>query len=139
MHIGVKSVLRTNLLKKIFAGSPVDFVYLFGSYATSNATKKSDVDIAIFFDSTVSKTERFERRLELTEAISRLLKKKVEVVGLNDVSSIFLKYVIIKEGFLLYEKSEADRVDFERKLLGEFFDFQPFLDTYRHQYVQTSL
>lgn len=137
--MGVKSVLRTNRLKKIFAGSPVDFVYLFGSYAAGNATKKSDVDIAIFFDSTVGKTERFERRLELTEAVSRLLKKKVEVVGLNDVSSIFLKYVIIKEGFLLYEKSEASRVDFERKLLGEFFDFQPFLDTYRHQYVQTSL
>jgi predicted nucleotidyltransferase len=134
-----KSTLRKNDLKKVFSRSPVDFAYLFGSYALRTANHRSDVDIAVFFDGTVSKSERFEYRLKLMGAFSRLFKKEVEVVILNDTSSLFFKYAIIKEGNLLYEKSEAARVEFERKLLSEFFDFQPFLDAYNRQYVQTRL
>lgn len=118
---------------------PASFAYLFGSYATRTATEKSDVDIAVLFGRPTPKAERFEYRLQLMETLSRLLKKNVEVVVLDDVSSLFFKYAIIKEGILLYEKSEAARIEFEGKVLGEFFDFQPFLDTYNRHYVKTRL
>lgn len=139
MNNGVKSILQKNGLKKIFAGVPASFAYLFGSYATRTATGKSDVDIAVLFDRPTPKAERFERRLQLMADLSRLLKKNVEVVVLNDVSSLFFKYAIIKEGILLYKKSEAARIEFEDKILGEFFDFQPFLDAYNRHYVKTRL
>ncbi len=116
---------------------PVDFAYLFGSYALRTADPKSDVDIAVFFSRAVSKSERFEYRLKLLGALSRLFKKEVEVAVLNDISSLFFKYAIIKEGIMLYEKSEAARVEFEQRVLSEFFDFQPFLDAYNREYVQT--
>ena len=134
-----KSILPKKDLKKVFSGSPVAFAYLFGSQVARTVAKESDVDIAIFFDRAVPKSERFEYRLKLMGTLSRLFKKEAEVVVLNDISSLFFKYAIIREGRLLYEKSEAARVEFERKLLGEFFDFQPFLDAYNRHYVQTRL
>lgn len=126
-------------LAGIFRKQPVDFAYLFGSLATGNASKQSDIDVAIFTSGDLSKEERFALRLNLIGRLSRAVKRDVDVVVLNDLSSLFFRYVIISEGKLLYQRSEGRRLDFENMTLGLYFDFRPFLDLYNRRYVQRGL
>ena len=83
--------------------------------------------------------KRFDIRLKLTTDLNRYCGGKADVVVLNDTKSLFFQYVIIKEGILLYEKSEEERVDYEMKTMNRYFDFQPFLELYNRQYVKNSI
>ena len=105
----------------------VVFAYLFGSQAAGQATKDSDFDFAVMLSNKIKKSKRFDVRLKLISEISRLLKNdKVEIVVLNDTRSSFFKFVIIKEGKLVFEKDHSARVDFELKAMNEYYDFSYF-------------
>lgn len=126
-------------IEKILRAQSVELAYLFGSSANHTDTPKSDVDIAVLFSDGFSKEERFGRRLALIGALSRFLKQEADVVVLNDLSSLFFRYVIVKEGVLLHQRSEAVRLDFESRTFGLYFDFQPFLIRYNQEYVKRGL
>ena len=72
-------------------------------------------------------------------AISKIFKKEVDVILLNDIRSLFFKYIIMKEGKIIYQENEASVADFESKTLGMYFDFRPFLENYNKAYVKRSL
>lgn len=127
------------LLHPTFHKFSVDLAYIFGSIAQHTARPESDVDIAVLLSDALSQEERFELRLKLIGAFSHILKKSVDVVILNDTVSLFFKYVIIKEGRLLYQKSEEHRMDFESRLMSLYFDYQPFFEQYQQHYVETHL
>ena len=126
-------------LRVIFRKNGVVLAYLFGSQARGSAGKSSDVDIAILLPLHLSKRTRFERRLLLARHCANVLKHEVDLVVFNDVSSIFFRYAILQEGTVIYYRREDERIDFESRLLGSYFDFQPFLLAYNKQYVKTHL
>lgn len=107
------------------------FCYLFGSQATGTSISKSDIDIGLFFDKD-QVDDFFEKRLELIGEISKLLKKDTDIVVLNTASS-FLRYVVLKEGKIIFERSQDKRVDFELKALNDYFDFKPVLEKYNQR------
>lgn len=112
------------------------FCYLFGSFAMENFISKSDVDLAVFLDEKRCK-DFFDKRLELISQLSKILKKEVDVIVLNDTRSPFFKYVILKEGKLIFERDEEKRIDFELETLNQYFDFKPTLEKY-YQRMLTS-
>jgi predicted nucleotidyltransferase len=57
---------------------PVRLAVLFGSQVRGTATVRSDVDIAVAFEETLSATERLDTRIEVTTAL-------VKTLGTNDV------------------------------------------------------
>lgn len=124
-----------NLLRK----HSVDLAYIFGSFAAGSATKNSDIDIGVLLPSSMKKEQRFDARLKLMDGFSKIFGKKAEVVILNDTSSLFFKYIITKEGKILYQEKEETRIDFENKITGEYFDFAPFLKEYNLAYVKRNL
>ena len=73
----------------------------------------------------------FDKRLELISQISHRLKKEVDIVILNE-APLFLRYVIVKEGKLIFERNSQKRIDFGLKTMREYFDFKPTLEKY-HQ------
>ncbi|MDD5621294.1 MAG: nucleotidyltransferase domain-containing protein [Candidatus Pacebacteria bacterium] len=103
--------------------------YLFGSFALGTTNRNSDVDIAIYLDSKKVK-DLFDARLMLIKEFSQALKKDVDVVVLNTAKP-FLKYVIIKEGKLVFQRDEGLKIDFEVKTLNEYFDFKPYMEMYQ--------
>ena len=117
-------------LKFIFKEFPaVKPVYFFGSKATGEGGPLSDYDLAFYLN---EKNEKkiFEIKLKLMDKISRLLKTdKIDVVILNTAESPEIKYNIIKEGKLIYEK-EPFKVIAEPKILNEYFDFRSLLLRY---------
>ena len=74
----------------------------------------------------------FKKRLELISQTSKALKKETDVIILNN-ASLFLKYVVLKEGKLIFEKSQEQRVSFELKATNEYFDFKPVLEKYNQR------
>jgi len=101
------------------------FGYLFGSMASGKTNLESDIDLAFYLEEKEVKNF-FKKRLFLIEKIQSLLKKRVEVIILNEVRSIFFKFVIIKEGKIILERDHAQRIDFELKTMQEYYDFRPF-------------
>ncbi len=66
----------------------IKLAYLFGSYAKGEEGLLSDVDIAIFLDEKLNKSERFNLKLKLISKISAILgikeADKLDVVVMND-------------------------------------------------------
>ena len=79
-------------------------MYFLGSRATGVAGPLSDYDFAFYINER-NKKKLFDIKFILMHKISRLLKTdNVDVVILNLTESPELKYNIIKEGELIYEK-----------------------------------
>ena len=75
--------------------------FLFGSFAKRQARPSSDVDIGVLF-STVPQMNMLN---DLTDDLSSLLRKEVDLAILNDASPI-LKMQVLKSGILLYAKDK---------------------------------
>lgn len=114
-------------LKKIFASCPnVKLAYIFGSQAREDTGPLSDYDFAIYFDG-LDKKEMFDVKLELQSKLSRALETdKVDVVVLNLSKKPELKYNIIKQGQLIFDR-EPYKVLVEPKIMNEYFDFHQML------------
>ena len=84
-------------LENIFKDSNIDFAIQFGSTATGQNHKNSDVDIAVFVDQKIKKLERFEIKLGLMTKLGKHYKKNMDIVILNDTNSLFFKYVSWKK------------------------------------------
>lgn len=118
-------------LKDIFKGFPeIKLVYLFGSKATGKTGPLSDYDFAFYLGGK-DKKRMFEIKFNLMDKISRLFKTdKIDIIILNITESPELKYNIIKEGKVIYEK-EPFKILLEPKILNEYFDFRNLLLKYR--------
>ncbi|MBI3592560.1 MAG: nucleotidyltransferase domain-containing protein [Nitrospirae bacterium] len=111
-------------LNSVFKSYPeIKLVYLFGSRAVCKESLLSDYDFAVYLD-TKDKNRMYEIKFELFDKVSRLLKTdKIDIVILNLTEAPELKYLIIKEGKLIFERKPF-KVIVEPHILNEYFDFQ---------------
>lgn len=123
-------MLDIKKLKIIFEKNPrVKLVYFFGSKAKGKAGPLSDYDFAVYLDEK-DKKKLFSHKFQLQDKLSRRLKtNKVDVVILNTTESPELKYNIIKDGKLIFER-EPFKIMVEPRILSEYFDFHAMLLKY---------
>ncbi|MFH1968000.1 MAG: nucleotidyltransferase domain-containing protein [bacterium] len=125
----------TPILEKIFRKKKaVLFCYVFGSFAYQNFNSESDVDIAVYMDK-ARVSDFFDERLELISEISQALGKEADILVLNSTPP-FLKYVVLKEGKLIFSRDESKRIDFELKTTNEYFDFRFVLEKYNKRMMK---
>lgn len=110
---------KDDIVKKIKSIENVQFAYLFGSYFNNSYTDKSDVDIAVYLKDT-----SLDSRLQLNYELSKLLRKDVDLIVLNEVKNIYLLEDILQNSFLL--KDDEKRVDFELVKQHDILDFKEF-------------
>jgi len=117
-------------LKTVFHKYPeIKLVYFFGSRAKRSCGPLSDYDFAVYFGD-IKNNRMFAIKLNLIAQISRILKSdRIDLVILNLTKSPELKYVILKEGILVFEK-EPYKVMVEPRILNEYFDFHKMLSKY---------
>ena len=99
-------------------------VYLFGSRVKDNSDKSSDVDIAVFFKKDIRREDYTKKVMLLTDELSRILDKEIDIVVLNNVNS-FLKFQIIRNGIRLIECEKINNRRFEAMSIVEYLDFLP--------------
>ncbi len=114
-------------LVSIFADyTEIKLVYFFGSKAEGKEGVLSDFDFAFYIDEKSPK-KLYELKLSLIDRLSLLLKTdKVDVAILNLIDSPEMKYNIIKNGKLIFER-EPFKVLIEPRILNEYFDFHSML------------
>ncbi len=78
----------------------VNKIILFGSRATNNAKRTSDIDLAVF-GKDLSDTDVNLIRFDLEEKVKTLL--KFDVVHFDTLNKESLKNDILKEGIVIYE------------------------------------
>lgn len=100
---------------------PVIIAYLFGSEAKGKSGLLSDIDVALFISKDIDKSERFDLRLRLSNKLSSIMNKRVDLVVLND-SPVQLSYEIIKHGKVIFCRDKSMRVDFETDILSRYLD-----------------
>jgi predicted nucleotidyltransferase len=98
-----KGILPLDLIKQtlsdVLGSKPVDFAYLFGSYAKGEADAKSDVDIMV--SGAITGLEFFSLGGEL----ERALHKNVDIIRLSDVgANQDLIREIMATGIRIYQK-----------------------------------
>ncbi len=123
-------------LKAYFGTLPeIKLVYFGGSQSRQEYGELSDYDFALYRD-TRDKVKMHKIRIDTMVGITRLLKTdRIDVVVLNLTTNPDLKYLIIKEGRLIYSK-EPFKVIFEPRIMNEYFDFHKMLD--RHSLTKAS-
>jgi predicted nucleotidyltransferase len=116
-----------DVLKPVFQSYPeIKLAYLFGSRAGQACGPTSDYDFAVYFGDTKA-GRMFSIKLDLITQISHILKSdRVDIVILNLTKSPELKYAVVKEGILIFER-EPFKVMVEPKILNEYFDFHMML------------
>lgn len=82
--------------QKVFENYNVNYCYLFGSYATGNASDQSDVDLLISTDTTGLAF------FGLVEELRNELKKKVDLLAENQLDNQELVKEILKDGIKIY-------------------------------------
>ena len=122
--------MRNGIVEKIvpvFAKYPeIKLAYFFGSRAEKREGSASDFDFAVYLDGK-NRKKMFSTKSLLMDDLSRALKTdKIDIVVLNTAESPEIKYRIIKDGKLIYEK-EPYRVLVEPRILQSYFDFHQML------------
>ena len=109
-----------NTIKSLLSSQDkVLYAYLFGSYAKGDYTDKSDVDVAVYLRDT-----SLDSRLEVSHILEVALKKKVDLVVLNDVKNMYLLEDILKDGIVV--KDAEERAFFEVEKNHAIIDFKNF-------------
>ena len=86
-----------SICSRIFQEYPVQFCYLFGSYARGTATERSDVDLVISAD--VSGL----RFYGLAERLREALKKNVDLINIEQLcNNMELLNEVMKDGVRIY-------------------------------------
>jgi len=108
--------------------SDVAFAYLFGSRAKEYANKDSDWDVAVFFSKLPKKLTHWPE-FELEAELSRGVGETVQVIVLNTELSPVFSFEILKHGILLLDRDENLRINFENRIVRQYYDWQYFLKT----------
>lgn len=96
--------------------------YLFGS-ALKPYKFKGDLDIGLLLEEDALKDGTLNIQNHFYLGLRNSLEREdIDVVILNH-ASLLLRYAVIKEGLLVYEKDRNRRIEFEVRTMLEYFDF----------------
>jgi predicted nucleotidyltransferase len=128
--------IKREMIQLVGARAPAGLVlavYVFGSSVRSDFKNSSDIDLAFLVDEQQYKEDPFIATAPahmIANKIGLILDREIDVVILNS-SSLEIAYEIITTGNPLFESDFELRLQYEIKIQGMYFDFQPFLSALR--------
>ncbi|MCK4554081.1 nucleotidyltransferase domain-containing protein [Candidatus Parcubacteria bacterium] len=116
----------------------INTFYVFGSQATGKTTKLSDYDFAVLLSDKVPEKLYGDYQIKIISELLRLVKSDhIDLIILNNKKTpLLLKYNVIKEGKILFEKNKSKRVNIEVNILRRWLDWQYFEGLWGDIYVK---
>lgn len=128
MSAPLSSKDNDSLAQYFRAQGSVQIAFLFGSQARDGAGPLSDVDLAVLLDDTVDPKNYFNYKVEMTADLMGVLgRNNVDLVVLNQATPL-LKYQVVRDGVVLFEKAGILTQDFVVLSLREFMDTKHLRD-----------
>lgn len=124
--------------RAVFTRYPVLVAYLFGSRATGRINKASDYDFAVLLSEKISPDQYFDYKLALLRELLKVVKAEfIDLVILNDRRApLLLKYNIVKDGIIIYEKDKKARVNLEFEIMRDWLDWQYFENLWQTIFIK---
>jgi uncharacterized protein len=110
----------------------VEFAYLFGSLAKGRPREASDVDVAVHFGGSGSRSDRLDRGLELEGRLEAKLGRTVQVVVLND-APLELRFNVLHHGIPLQARDRGARTRFFVDTGRRYYDMAPARELFRRR------
>lgn len=111
----------------------VCLVYLFGSQVSGTTGPLSDVDLAVLL---THGTSMLQAMAELEHRFAVTLDgRRANLVVLNQ-APIELAYAVIAQGTIIYQRSLAERVEYEAEVMSRYGDYLPFLQAQQQDILQ---
>lgn len=101
-HTNVIDNLNGNRLSRIIESYGIYLIFIFGSCAKAEKTKKSDIDIGVYLKNRISPEETWKLHCELMDLSRR---DDIDLVILNDAHPILL-FDLIKHHNLVYKRND---------------------------------
>jgi predicted nucleotidyltransferase len=108
-------------------------VYLFGSFLKNKISKNSDIDLAFLVDEVAHNSDPIEAMSAthlIAVRVGMRFDKETDVVILNS-ASLEIAYEVVSTGKCIYELNSDQRLEYEAKIRGMYFDFKPFFEELR--------
>ena len=121
-------ILRTAIPDILQSMPEISLVYLFGSQAEGHAGLLSDYDLGVLADQAESAS--YLRSRLAFELGRKIATTKIDIVMLNR-AAVELAFAVISRGKLLYQRNDAERIEYEAKVMGLYFDYLPVLRSQR--------
>jgi len=121
-------------LERVFEQHPqIQAVYLFGSAASGRIHYESDIDLGI-----VPAPGATLLKLDILADLAKAGFDYIDVVIL-ETDDILLKWEVVRPNRLVYQTSDFDRGDYFSRIMRQYFDFLPYLETQRKAYKRRAL
>ena len=130
--------LRRRLARALKSDRTVRLAWLHGSRARGTARRESDIDVAVLLDDdqAANPTAIKDSIWRLAGALGREVPSdRLDLVLLNRAPAL-LRHRVIRDGLLLFARSEAERVRFVRQTIREYQDLEPRLREHTRRRVQ---
>ena len=122
-----------HIAPKLFADTPVQFAYLYGSVAKNLVNPFSDLDVAIFILG-LDRKKSLKLELSLSLTLDDLLDHAIESeIRIINYLPLTVQGDIITTGDLIYCRDDVIRVEFETNLRRAYFDFLPAIRHYQRE------
>ncbi|WP_422382136.1 type VII toxin-antitoxin system MntA family adenylyltransferase antitoxin [Marinicellulosiphila megalodicopiae] len=100
--------IKNIIVEKLILIEPeIELIYLFGSMASNTNKAQSDVDVAFFSQKKIDNVQRWE----IAQSLALVLNMDVDLVNLDECSTV-MRFQVVTEGMVLYDKfDKADMFD----------------------------
>ena len=116
------------ILGPLFAGRPeVLEAYLFGSEASGTATAHSDLDVAVYIDSSLAPATPYGYAADLSAAVGAATgRRNVDLVVLDGASPL-LYHRVIARGVRIMSRNLPNTTTREGRAISRYCDYRPQL------------
>lgn len=133
---------REKLIEKVaevLAGFPqVVLAYLFGSFLRGE--KFNDLDLGLVLDETLCEQDQWSCVLAVGREMEKALRYQVPVdVRLLNEAPVRFQHRVIASGRLIFARSEAERIRYEKRTLLDYLDFKEMDDFFDKKLLEAIL
>lgn len=116
-------------VRSIFNRDGVQIAYLFGSESKrrKESGPLSDLDFAVYLEKRLSRTKIQRLHLEILSEMVSILGDDIDLVIMNSASTQ-MQFNIIKDGEILFQRSEEEKIKIESKILRTYLDSKYYLE-----------
>jgi len=122
LKVKSKANIVKDLSSELFKHKEIVFVLIHGSFIDQE--KFNDIDVAIYIKEKPDSVLQYELNLEASLIMSDLFPREIDIRVLNK-APLYFQYNVIKNGDLLFTKSNDVFYDFKEIIIRDYLDFLP--------------